>query len=438
MNGAQLLRSLALRHGRPMGVHLQVADRCNHVCQHCYQVQGEKGELSFEKLCEVIDGIADAGVFTLNVSGGEATLRPDLLEILRYARGRGFAVRLFTNGFLIDEVYADALAAVGLLEVHVSLYSGLAEEHDAVTRVPRSFHRTVAAITSLRQRGVRVVLKTPATTLSVRGAQSVEALALRLGCEHQSSTELTMREDGAADPWAVRVTPEDLLREGMLSAWTPAADEAGERAVKLATFPCGVGRSGLVVLPDGRLQACTDTPNVLADLTQHSLADALRSAPERELFETLNWSRIHGCRDCDLLTACARCHATALHEGGDYLGPYASACARARARYSAAAGSLEVTTPTADCEPGRDPSVGPYAIVAAGVIQPLRDVRTADDDAMAARFSWLRRAVARPADTGLVSIRRKPTVESLQTPIGETGSLPQTGMGVISPLRQPL
>ena len=112
MKGAQLLRSLSLRGGRPMGVHLQVADRCNHSCHHCYQVQGEKGELSFDQLCRIIDGIADAGVFTLNVSGGEATLRPDLLDILRYARGRGFAVRLFTNAFLIDEAYADALAAV--------------------------------------------------------------------------------------------------------------------------------------------------------------------------------------------------------------------------------------------------------------------------------------------------------------------------------------
>lgn len=418
MNGAELLRSLALRHGRPMGVHLQVADRCNHACQHCYQVQGEKGELSFEQLCGIIDGIADAGVFTLNVSGGEATLRPDLLDILRYARGRGFALRLFTNGFLIDDAYAAALAEVGLLEVHVSLYSGVAAEHDAVTRVPRSFERTVGAITALRRLGVRVVLKTPATTLSVRGATGVEALARELGCEHQASTDLTMREDGADDPWAVRVTPEELLRQGMLSPWAPSADEARARAEKLAKYPCGVGRSGLVVLPDGRLQACTDTPNILADLTRGGLAEALRDAPERELFEGLTWSRVHGCRDCDLLPACHRCHATALREGGDYLGPYASACARARVRYGAAAGSLEVTAPSPECEPGRDPAVGPYAIVATGVIQPVHDVRTPEDEALALRFAWVRPPVA----TGLVTLRRR---APLQSSVAEPSSVPQ-------------
>ncbi len=425
MNGAQLLRSLALRHGRPMGVHLQVADRCNHACHHCYQVQGQKGELGFEELRSIIDGIADAGVFTLNVSGGEATLRPDLFDILRYARGRGFALRLFTNGFLIDEAYAEELARIGLLEVHVSLYSGVAEEHDAVTRVPRSFDRTVGAITALRQRGVRVVLKTPATTLSPLGARSVEALARDLGCEHQSSTDLTMREDGAADPWAVRVSPEDLLRQKMLTPWEPSEEEARARASKLAAFPCGVGRSGLVVLPDGRLQACSDTPNILADLTQTPLAEALQSAPERELFEGLTWSRVHGCRDCDLLAACQRCHATALHEGGDYLGPYPSACARARARYAAAAGSLEVTAPSEDCEPGRDPALGPYTIVAPGVLRPERDVRTADDEALAARFAWLRGEGVKSVGAGLVSIRRKPAAASLQSSAGEPCSVPQ-------------
>ncbi|MBK6533379.1 MAG: radical SAM protein [Deltaproteobacteria bacterium] len=333
-------------------------------------------------------------------------------------------MRLFTNGFLIDEAYADALALVGLLEVHVSLYSGAADEHDAVTRVPGSFQRTMAAVTALRARRVRVVLKTPATTLSVLGARSVEALAASLGCEHQASTDLTAREDGAEDPWAVRVTPQELLRQGMLTPWQPSEDPAEVRAEKLSEFPCGVGRSGLVVLPDGRLQACTDTPNVLGDMTRQSLADVLK-APDREFFDGLTWSRVHGCRDCDLLPACSRCHASALHEGGDYLGPYLSACARARARYAAAAGALEVIAPSEDCEAGRDPAVGPYAIVAPGVIRPSRHVRTDEDEALAAKFGWLRGEGAKPAPSGLVTIRRKPSPAPLQSSDAEPCSVPE-------------
>lgn len=428
MKGSDLLRSLATRQKRPMGVHLQVADRCNHACQHCYQVQGEKGELSFAQLCEVIDGIADAGVFTLNVSGGEATLRPDLLDLLRYARGRGFAVRLFTNGFLVDDAYAERLADVGLLEVHVSLYSGEAAEHDAVTRVPGSFARTVAGITAMRARGLRIVLKTPATSLSLGGTRSVEALAARLGCAHHPSTDLTLREDGDAAPWAVRPAPEDLLREGLLRPWSPSADAEGARAEKLSKYPCGVGRSGLVVLPDGRLQACTDTPHILADLTHTPLARALDEAPSRALFDGLTWSSVHGCRDCDLLPACQRCHATALHEGGDYLGPYASACARARARYAASVGPLRVLPPTEECGGDRDPAVGPYSIVAPGVIRPERDVLSAADEALAARFAWVRaQGSSGPSDDGLVPLRRGRGGDALHASASDPCSNPSGG-----------
>ena len=75
-NGLQLLRALADKRGVPSGVHLQVADRCNHTCQNCYQVQGEKGEMSIDEVKGVLDDLAAQGVLQLSVSGGEATLRP--------------------------------------------------------------------------------------------------------------------------------------------------------------------------------------------------------------------------------------------------------------------------------------------------------------------------------------------------------------------------
>ena len=428
MNGSQLLRALADRAGRPFGVHLQVADRCNHACGHCYQVQGEKGELDLDALRGIIDGIAEAGVLTLNVSGGEATLRPDLPAVLRHARSRGMAVRLYTNAFLVDRAYAAELASIGLLEVHVSVYSAAPTEHDAVTKVPGSFVRTVDGVRAMRAHGMRVVLKTPATRLSVGGSAGVADLAAELGCTHHPSNDLTAREDGSTEPWDLRVSPEELLRPGRLTPWAPADDAGERRREKLAVSPCGVGRSGLVVLPDGRLQPCTDTPRTAADLTQTPLAEALRS-PELRLFEGLDWSKVHGCRDCDLLSACHRCHATALHERGDYLGPYAAACARAAARYAASVGPLEVLAPAEGVGPGRDPSVGPFAIVRRGVIQPVADVRTAADEALAAAFPWIRgSSVDVAAPSALVPLRRGASGGALaMAPPGRAGVQPPDG-----------
>jgi hypothetical protein len=181
---------------------------------------------------------------------GHAAARP--LDILRYARRRGFALRLYTNGFLIDDAYADAARGVGLLEVHVSLYSGVAAEHDAVTRVPGSFERTCGASGAARH-GVRVVLKTPATSLSRPGRAGVEAIApSSLRAVTSSRAPTSPRAKTARSTRApCAPNPEELVRHGLLTPWTPSADEDALRAKKLSRLPLRRRASGLVVLPDG-------------------------------------------------------------------------------------------------------------------------------------------------------------------------------------------
>lgn len=403
-NGHELLAALAARAGGPVAAHLQVADRCNHACAHCYQVQGERGELTFEQVCAVLDRLAAAGVLLLNVSGGEATLRGDLVEILRAARKRGFALRLYTNAFLVDEALAAQIASVGILETHVSLYSGRAADHDAVTRVPGSWERTVRGVRALRGRGVRVVLKAPATSLTPGGAQGVERLARELGCHFSASCEITPREDGSLETLKVAPDPAALVREGLLKPWVPSEDDGARRRMKIARGSCGVGTKSVVVLANGDVQACTDTPLILGNLAEGRWED-VTSSPEVPLFHSLTWSDVHGCRDCDLMDACMRCHASALHEAGDYLGPYPSACARARARYAAGVGGVEVLLPTAACAPDRSVLVGPYKIESPGRLRPVADVTTELDEARARRHPWLRKAPA--SSPGLVRLRRR-------------------------------
>ncbi len=405
LSGRALVQALSAKRGTPVSVHLQVADRCNHACQHCYQIQGLKGELSLDDLRALLDDIAAAGVLTLNVSGGEATLRHDLFDILSHARARGFAVRLYTNAFLIDDAYAKRLSGIGLYEVHVSVYSAVGAEHDAVTRVPGSFVKTVAGIRALRRYGLRVIVKNPQTSLSTEGAAGVERLARELDCSFRAGATLTAMEDGSLAPLAVAASPDQLVASGLLTPWKPQADAARERSGRLEVNPCGVGRSGLVVLPDGEVLPCTDTPVRVGNARTEGMAAILRSE-ELAMLRQVSWADVHGCRDCDLVGACQRCHATALHQGGDYFGPYATACGQARARYQAAVGSLEVLAPRADCEPGRDPAIGPYVIEDHGKIRPTPDVRTEADDDRARRHPWIRKASPLEISAPVVPVSR--------------------------------
>lgn len=100
-------------------VLLEVTRRCNLRCRYCFANGGTAAEEpSLEELKAAVKSIAEKcpGVM-LQLSGGEPTLRDDLPELIRYAKGAGCDyVQVNTNGIRTaeDEEYAKQLADAGL------------------------------------------------------------------------------------------------------------------------------------------------------------------------------------------------------------------------------------------------------------------------------------------------------------------------------------
>ena len=65
----------ALKLGIPLGVQLDVTYRCNERCVHCYLDHDDHGEMTTAEIKDLLDQMADAGVFFLILSGGEIFLR---------------------------------------------------------------------------------------------------------------------------------------------------------------------------------------------------------------------------------------------------------------------------------------------------------------------------------------------------------------------------
>ena len=60
-------RAMAL--GIPLSVQLDLTYRCNERCIHCYLDHEDHGEMSTAEILGLLDQLAAAGVFFLNVSG---------------------------------------------------------------------------------------------------------------------------------------------------------------------------------------------------------------------------------------------------------------------------------------------------------------------------------------------------------------------------------
>src|ERR1700731_5118380 len=156
MSLMQQMNQRAMELGVPLAIHLDVTYRCNERCVHCYLDHDDHGEMSTAEIKDVLDQLAEAGVFFITFSGGEVLMRRDFFEIVEYARRLMFNVKIKTNAVMIHEKEARRIRELGVDTIQISVYSHRPEVHDAITKLPHSFERTVKAIRFLHSQGLRV------------------------------------------------------------------------------------------------------------------------------------------------------------------------------------------------------------------------------------------------------------------------------------------
>jgi len=156
---------------------------CNLRCVHCINASGPRDPWLAPMDADAVRGwvneAAELGVREIYFTGGEPFLHPEMLPLLAHALERA-PTTVLTNGTLIDEPMADALAALAArarysLELRVSLDDPDRERNDAI-RGRGAFERALRAIRRLQARGLLPIL----TATEVETASAGDGLYDRL------------------------------------------------------------------------------------------------------------------------------------------------------------------------------------------------------------------------------------------------------------------
>lgn len=258
---------------------------CNQKCLHCYaagQPMGESRELTTAEWKDVLARLRAANIPQVTFTGGEPTLRGDLVELVDAAQW--FVTRLNTNGRLLTPQLCRALAEASLDSVQVTLYAADAAAHNALVGAP-GFDETVRGIRNAVDAGLIVSVNTPLCSLN-RDYAATLRFAAALGVRYATCSGL-IPSGGAegAESRATRLSAEELteiLQSAVAAAhelsmeldftspgWLP---EQTLRALGLHLIPsCGACLSNMAVAPDGTVIPCqswlggTALGNILTD-----------------------------------------------------------------------------------------------------------------------------------------------------------------------------
>lgn len=266
---------------------------CNQKCLHCYaagQPMGETPELSTEQWKTALALLRKANIPQVTFTGGEPTLRSDLVEQVQAAAW--FVTRLNTNGRLLTPELCAGLYEASLDSVQVTLYSAEGNIHNQLVGV-NGFSDTVQGIRHAVEAGLIVSVNTPLCSLNTHYAETLR-FAHSLGVRYATCSGLIPSGSACGqESRATALTPEqltDVLRQavdtaeelGMELDFTSPGwlEEETLRSLGLHLIPsCGACLSNMAVTPDGKVVPCqswlSDEP--LGDLLHDDWADIWNS-----------------------------------------------------------------------------------------------------------------------------------------------------------------
>ena len=347
------------RFSSPLFCVWNFTNRCNLKCRHCYQDADHArldGELTLSEKLDVVDQLGRMYMPMLALAGGEPTLSPHLLPVLRRAREYGMHTTIATNGVSLTEKLTTRMAEAGLRYVEVSLDSVDPVRHDAFRGVPGMWERAVRGMKAVvATEGLRLGLAMCVHQGNCHEVRDMIEFAIDLGAgafahfnfipvgrglsmvhgdltpiQHERLLELLNDYMQSGRIGVISTAPQYgrvCLARSPVDSGRTACSHAGSghgtkaRVVAKYLGGCGAGRTYICLEPAGNVTPCVYLPHrIMGNVRERPIADIFRNSVFHDILNDRD-HRLHHCQVCRFKTYCGGCRARAdayfgnLHAG---------------------------------------------------------------------------------------------------------------------------
>lgn len=190
-------------------IELAIDYRCQATCHKCYSANlgthfpnpnyVDKPMMTVGEIRNTIDQAMDLGLIHVNITGGEPTLRQDLVEIVEACRPKEIMVSLVTNALSLSKEKLRTLSELGLNLLQISLDSADAKTHDELRGVPGCYDKVMQTASWAREFGINLCLTTVLSTESTSNESETHKL---LEIAERENAYLLICDSASIGGWA--------------------------------------------------------------------------------------------------------------------------------------------------------------------------------------------------------------------------------------------
>ena len=332
-------------------VMFELTYRCSEKCIHCYNegatrndeevsTRGDREELTLDEYKHLIDDLYEQGLVKVCLTGGDPFSKSFAWELIDYLYNKGIAFDVFTNGQrIVNDV--EKLVNYYPRVVGVSIYSGIPEVHDYITRIKGSWERSMSVVRQLSALGVPMNLKCCVMRPNVKSYYMVADIAKQYGAVPQFEISLTdsIEGDKCVSKY-LRMTPEQLeivLRDDNIALYVgKEAPNYGGQQKQMDENPCGAGDNSFCITPEGNLIPCCSFHTLFGNIKQQSISDITKESNELAYWRGLKLSDYEECGRYDYCSYCNLCPGNNFIEHGTPLKASEVNCYVAKIRFNLA------------------------------------------------------------------------------------------------------
>ncbi len=137
---------------------LTVTHLCNLRCKWCYQRElgGEGKTMPKELANQLVDLLAELGLETIVLIGGEPTLYDHFFTLIKYIKTKGMRVNMVSNGLAFaNQGFLDEAVEIGVDDITTSVKGSSREEYKKSTGYPLGYDLILQAIRAIQKTPIR-------------------------------------------------------------------------------------------------------------------------------------------------------------------------------------------------------------------------------------------------------------------------------------------